>query len=102
MKTEELCARINALDPSVKEPLQIEILKEVELPDAVMYVVHWSCNNGFDDVSSFILYDDGTLFHQYDWQCGHPETADEIADFDWLSEYGTHAVMLGGLPRTFA
>lgn len=34
-----------------------------------------------------------------DWQGAHPETAEEIEEFDWIREDGKSAVVLHGLPR---
>lgn len=97
---EELEKRINAIDVANggNGDLTVCIDREVELDSATMYVVDWSCieNSG---TSAFIVYEDGTLFHQRDWQGGHPETEEEIADFDWLTEDCRPAVILGGLPR---
>lgn len=43
--------------------------------------------------------EDGTLFYLRDWQGAHPETAEEIEEFDWIREDGKSAVVLHGLPR---
>lgn len=96
----ELEKRINATDIANggNGNISIEIKKEVSLKVATMYVVNW-VSTSTSGISAFIVYEDGTLFHQYDWQGCHPETAEEIADFDWLTEDGKPAVMLNGLPR---
>ena len=69
-----------------------KIVKEVPLTEATMYVVDLAGDNY--TVCSFIVYDDGTLFHQQDWQGEHPETAEEIGNFGWLTEEGRTAFIL--------
>lgn len=75
--------------------LQIEIIKKINLGEATM------CIFNFDDnfTSSCIIYEDGTLFCLRDWQGAHPETAEEIEEFDWIREDGATAYILQNLPR---
>lgn len=54
--------------------------------------------NGEFETTAYI-YDDGTLFHLHDWHGAHPETLDEIKDFDWDSFDGRPAVILENAPR---
>lgn len=98
----ELEKRINAIDIANggNGNISIEIAKEVSLKGATMYVANWS-SISTSGTSAFIVYEDGTLFHQDDWQGGHPETAEEITDFEWLTEDSKLAVMSDGLPRIF-
>lgn len=92
----ELEQRINAIDLANggEGGISIEIKSEVPLDGATMYVVEMGI-----DVASFIVYEDGTLFCQDDWQGGHPETAEEIPGFTWMTEYGRPAIMFDGMPR---
>lgn len=98
----ELEKRINAIDIANggNGNISIEIAKEVSLKGATMYVANWS-SISTSGTSAFIVYEDGTLFHQDDWQGGHPETAEEITDFEWLTEDFKLAVMSDGLPEIF-
>lgn len=93
--------------------LAIRQLKELAGDDGeivVTKVIDDEKNQGalllFDDSDDEVLvesaayiYDDGTLFHLYDWQGGRPGTLEEIVDFDWLSASGHHATVLNGAPR---
>ena len=54
--------------------------------------------NGEFETSAYI-YEDGTLFHLHDWHGAHPETLDEIKDFEWVSLDGRPAVILENAPR---
>lgn len=92
----ELEQRINAIDLANggEGKISIEIERSVELNGAIMYIVGMGMLT-----ASFIVYEDGTLFCQDDWQGGHPETAEEIADFDWLTEDGRPAIMFDGMPK---
>lgn len=61
----------------------------------------WLIQFDFDgEKAAVIIYDDGTLFQQADWQSGCPESLSEIEDFKWLTENRQDAVMFDGLPRT--
>lgn len=84
-------ARMSAIGGGCK----CKVINAVELDDAVMYTIK------VDDclTTCAIVYEDGTLFHLWDWQGAHPETAEEIADYDWRTEDGRRAVMLDGMPR---
>lgn len=75
--------------------LQIEIIKKLNLGEATMWIFNY--DNNF--TSSCIIYEDGTFFCLRDWQGAHPETAEEIEDFDWIREDGKSAAVLHGLPR---
>lgn len=96
----ELEKRINAIDIANggNGNISIEIEKEVSLKGATMYVVNWA-STSTSGISAFIVYEDGTLFHQDDWQGGHPETAEEIPGFTWMTEYGRQAIMFDGMPK---
>ena len=63
--------------------------------DATMY--HFIC--GGTEKSACIVYNDGTLFHQRDWQGGRPESVEEIEVYNWLREDGVEAINFLGLPR---
>lgn len=54
--------------------------------------------NGEFETSAY-MYDDGTLFHLQDWQGAHPETLDEIKDYEWTSYEGRPAVIMEDAPR---
>lgn len=85
--------RISALAAA---PCAIEIKNVINLGEAKMYIA------GIDAITAaFIVYPDGSIFQQYDWQGGYPENREEIADFDWLAEDGRDAVVIEGLPRIF-
>lgn len=73
----------------------IEVTAQIELEGATLVLFT------FNDIeeSSAIVYEDGTLMHLRDWQSGRPETLEEIANFDWVSESGEEAVVLNELPR---
>lgn len=90
----DLEKRIAAL---ADETVTISIINEVKLNDATMYIA------SVDGVMriSVIVYNDGTLFHQRDWQSGNPTTAEEVEDYDWLTEDGRDAIVLSGQPRAF-
>lgn len=92
----ELEQRINAIDLANggEGGISIEIKSEVPLDGATMYVVEMGI-----DVASFIVYEDGTLFCQDDWQGGHPETAEEISCFTWMTEDWRPAIMFDVMPR---
>lgn len=92
IEMESIAARMSAIDGEAK----CEVIKAVDLEEAVMYIVKADeyCT------TCAIVYDDGTLYHLLDWQGGYPETAEEIEDYDWRTEDGRRAVMLGGMPRT--
>lgn len=92
----ELEQRINVIDLANggEGGISIEIKSEVPLDGATMYIVEMGI-----DVASFIVYEDGTLFCQDDWQGGHPETAEEIPGFIWMTEYGRLAIIMDGQPR---
>lgn len=88
---ETVAERMSAIGGGVK----CEVINAVELDGAVMYAIKVDgCLT-----TCAIVYDDGTLFCQWDWQGAHPETAEEIADYDWRTEDGRRAVMLDGMPR---
>lgn len=71
------------------------IQREIEEnEEATMY--HFIC--GIIE-SACIVYNDGTLFHQWDWQGGRPNSAEEIEDFKWIREDGVEAINIKGLPR---
>lgn len=72
------------------------VTKVTDLKDHA-HLVAFRCNDDLD--CSCIVYDDGTLFHLWDWQSGYPETEDEIEKYNWLTENGRDAVMMNGLPR---
>lgn len=76
------------------EPCFIQREFEVN-EDATMY--HFIC--GGTEESACIVYNDGTLFHQYDWQSGRPKTVEEIEDYNWIREDGVEAINFMGLPR---
>lgn len=87
----EIEKRLSALADG--EPCRIE--REFEInEDAKMF--HFIC--GIIE-SACIVYNDGTLFHLYDWQSGRPETVDEIDVYSWKREDGVEAISLMGLPR---
>lgn len=74
------------------------IQSEIELnEEAKMF--HFICGGEIE--AACILYKDGTLFHQWDWQCGRPNTFDEIEEYDWCSVDGRKAIVLNGLPKMF-
>lgn len=90
----ELKKRIVALEG---EPIEIEIVDQIELDGAIMYIVKldgWM-------LTSIIVYLDGTLFHLRDWQSGNPMTKEEIEDYEWLTEDMHEAIVLNGQPRSF-
>ena len=103
MDLQELRERLSVI---AEEDLNIEILKEMELADdATMYIINFSpvtkTKYNTSDTTSVIVYDDGTLFHQQDWQGGYAKTAEEIAEFDWLTEDLGVAIIMNGLPKQF-
>ena len=78
---------------------QCVIQSQIELnEEAKMY--HFICGGVIK--AACIVYNDGTLFHQWDWQCGRPNSFEEIEEFDWSSVDGRRAIVMDGLPRTFA
>lgn len=51
--------------------------------------------------SSAVGYESGELFVMRDWQePSRPETAEEIADYDWYTIDWQDAIIFDGLPRT--
>lgn len=49
--------------------------------------------------AAIIIYNDGTIFQQSDWQSGCPESPSEIENFEWLTENRKDAFIVDGLPR---
>lgn len=88
----EIEERLTALADG--EPCFIQREFEVN-EDATMY--HFIC--GGTEESACIVYNDGTLFHQCDWQGGRPESVEKIEDYKWLREDGVEAINFLGLPR---
>ena len=91
-------ARISALNDGA----DVKIIGETMLADgAKLLKCHltggeWNVDEVFNAV---IVYEDGTLFHLLDWQGEQPETAEDVPNFDWVTEDGHPAVVLSGLPR---
>jgi hypothetical protein len=75
-----------------------EITKIVPLKGNANLVL-FICNDELD--CSCVVYNGGELFHLSDWQGGYPENADEVEDYQWLTEDGRDAVVMNGLPRIF-
>lgn len=75
------------------------VTKVIDLKDHA-HLVAFRCKDELD--CSCIVYDDGTLMHLQDWQSGYPESGDDIEDYNWITEDGRDAVLMNGLPRTFA
>lgn len=80
---------------SLAENTAIKVTAIIELEEASLVLFEF---NKAEEASA-IIYKDGTLYHQRDWQSGRPETLEEIANFDWVSESGEEAVVLNELPR---
>lgn len=49
--------------------------------------------------AAIIIYNDGTIFQQADWQSGCPKSPSEIENFEWLTENRKDAFIVDGLPR---
>ena len=49
--------------------------------------------------SAAYIYNDDTLYRLRDWQSSRPESPEEIADFEWLTEDGKNAIVMDGKPR---
>lgn len=88
---ENLEKRISALGGGCR----IEIKKII--PDNEGRLVLF-CADGRIDSAAYI-YNNGELFHLYDWQSSRPETLEEIEDFEWIGEAGEKAISLNGKPR---
>jgi hypothetical protein len=88
--------KIEKILEELAEGFPCVIQKEIELnEEAKMY--HFVCDNIIE--AACIVYNDGTLFHQWDWQSGRPNTFEEIEEYMWCSVDGRQAIVLNGLPR---
>lgn len=87
---------IQRLEDLAEETCKISIEKTIEDNEGMLVLF----STGDCEAAAYI-YDDGTLFHLRDWQSARPESIEEIADYDWLTEDGRPATMLNGHPRRF-
>ena len=70
-----------------------------DLDDAALVIFTFG---EFDETSSAVIYDDDTVFTQWDWQSGYASSADEIEDYKWrLGVTEDEAVVVNGQPRLF-
>lgn len=76
------------------EKVTIKILNTFNIENGKVYIYDFETGE-----AAAIIYNDGTLFQQYDWQSGHPENVDEIENFDWVAEDNRPAIMFNGLPK---
>ena len=74
---------------------EVSVINEIKLDRAKMYI--YKFNDCLE--ASAIIYDDGALFHLRGWQGGCPHSAEEIEDYDWITEDGQMAVILDGMPK---
>lgn len=87
-------------DPLEKKTVSTEIIRTEEIPDyGVLYLVH-ATQTG-DNFA--VILASGIQFAISDWQNpNQPMTAEEIADYKWMTNNGNDAVMIDGLPRSIA
>ena len=73
----------------------ISIVGKFDIKDGTLFQFDFD-----GEKAAVIVYNDGTLFQQADWQSGCPESISEIDNFEWLTENRQDTVMFDGLPRT--
>lgn len=75
----------------------IKITDRTDLKEGAELIL-FECD-GWNYTSSAVLHQDGTLFVLTDWQCGRPESIEELDNYEWGSTDGHHGIVVNGLPR---
>lgn len=100
---DDIMALLNAMGENCVD-VEITSTTPVNGASFVIAKMKFNVSEGPDEYTiPFVVYPDGGVFMPNDWQGWLPDKAEDIDEIEWVSmpDKG-RAVMLNGLPRTFA